>query len=69
MLVLSRKPNEKIVLTDRHTGQEVTVLVVSMKNGQVRLGIDAPDSIDIIRSELREKEEAAHERCLRLVSA
>lgn len=47
MLVLSRKKNESIRI-----GDEIIIKVISVKGGGVRLGIDAPIEINIIRSEL-----------------
>jgi carbon storage regulator len=47
MLVLSRKPGEKIVL-----GSDVTVTVVEIKGNQVRIGIEAPSEVRILRAEL-----------------
>ena len=47
MLVLSRRLNESILL-----GREIRVVVISVRNGQVRLGIEAPDRVGIIREEL-----------------
>ncbi len=47
MLVLSRKQGEKIIL-----GNGVTVTVVSIKGNCVRLGIDAPADVRILREEL-----------------
>lgn len=46
-LVLSRKPGEKITI-----GGNIVVEVVSFKGGKVRLGISAPDDVEIIRNEL-----------------
>jgi carbon storage regulator len=50
MLVLSRRPKEKIVFPDIQTEIEV----LGMKNGQVRLGIEAPPEILVIREEFTE---------------
>jgi carbon storage regulator len=47
MLVLSRKIGECI-----HIGSSVTVTVLSIQGRQVRLGIEAPTSVPIRRSEL-----------------
>jgi carbon storage regulator CsrA len=47
MLVLSRKPGEKI-----HVGSTITITVVHVRGNQVRLGIDAPDQVRILRAEL-----------------
>ncbi|QOP46318.1 carbon storage regulator CsrA [Sulfurimonas paralvinellae] len=50
MLVLARKLGESIVI-----GDNITVKVVAVENGVVKLGIDAPREISIIRSELIEE--------------
>lgn len=47
MLVLTRKSGEKICL-----GDDVVVTVVQVKGNRVRLGIEAPRSTHILRSEL-----------------
>jgi len=49
MLVLSRKPGEKI-----HIGTEITIMVASVEGNRVRIGIEAPDQVPIVRNELRE---------------
>ena len=47
MLVLSRKPGERIFI-----GNDVTITVVRIGPNTVRLGIDAPESLNIVREEL-----------------
>jgi len=47
MLVLARKLDESIVI-----GDNIIVKVVAIENGVVKLGIDAPRDISIIRDEL-----------------
>jgi carbon storage regulator len=47
MLVLSRKVGERIVVGDR-----ITITVVRMGQGNVRIGIDAPGDMAIVREEL-----------------
>ena len=47
MLVLSRKPGEKVVI-----GNGITVTVVSVLGNKVRLAFDAPDQVRILRAEL-----------------
>jgi carbon storage regulator len=47
MLVLTRKPGEKVVLDGN-----ITVTVVEVKGSQVRLAFDAPDHVRILRGEL-----------------
>ena len=47
MLVLSRKPGEQILV-----GEDVKITVVRIGPNTVRLGIEAPRGINIIRQEL-----------------
>lgn len=47
MLVLSRKQDEKILI-----GDNVTITIVRIGPNTVRLGIEAPASMNIVRSEL-----------------
>ena len=47
MLVLNRRTNEKIAIQGN-----VTLTVVSIEGGRVRLGIDAPEDVPIVRGEL-----------------
>lgn len=49
MLVITRKPGEKVLLPA--VDVEVTVVAV-LPNGRVRLGIKAPDKIRVLREEL-----------------
>src|SRR5260370_8286306 len=49
MLVLSRRLNEKVVFPDFHTA----VQVLSVKGGKVRLGIEAPPAVTVLREELQ----------------
>ena len=50
MLVLSRKTNESIVIDGN-----VTVSVLRVDNDNVRLGIDAPLEIPVLRKEIYEE--------------
>jgi carbon storage regulator len=47
MLVLTRKLMERIFI-----GDEICVTVVRLEGGQVRLGIDAPREVAVVRAEL-----------------
>jgi carbon storage regulator len=47
MLVLSRKPGEAI-----HIGSGITITVVEIKGSRVRVGIQAPDEVPVLRAEL-----------------
>lgn len=51
MLVLTRKPGETIMV-----GQNIRITVVRANDNSVRLGIDAPDDLKILRGELEELE-------------
>src|SRR4051812_34515007 len=52
MLVLSRRVNEKIVFP----GINASVQVVSAKSGVVRLGIEAPPEVTVLRAEVRDRQ-------------
>lgn len=47
MLVLSRKPGERILI-----GGNITVAIVRIGPNNVRLGIEAPREMNIVREEL-----------------
>lgn len=51
MLVLGRKPGQYVMI-----GEKVKVEVVKSKDGDLRLAIDAPKDISIIRGEIYEKQ-------------
>lgn len=47
MLVLTRKADQKIQI-----GQNITITVIEVKGRYVRLGIEAPREVRIVRSEI-----------------
>ena len=49
MLVLARKLDESIVI-----GDDIVLKILAIEKGVVKVGIDAPSNISIIRSELLE---------------
>ena len=49
MLVLTRRPGERLLVG------EATVTVLASSRGQVRLGVDAPAHVPILREELRRR--------------
>jgi carbon storage regulator len=53
MLVLSRKVGERIWI-----GPEISVTIVRIAGGAVRLGINAPPELAVVREELKIKMEA-----------
>ncbi|MEZ6124753.1 MAG: carbon storage regulator [Planctomycetaceae bacterium] len=65
MLVLSRKTGESIQIADN-----IFVTVSDVKGGRVRLSIEAPAEIRIVRQEVLERHQelqAADERCAECV--
>ena len=50
LLVLSRKQHQSLVI-----GDDIKITVLELKGNQVRLGIDAPDSIVVHREESHKK--------------
>lgn len=55
MLVLSRKKDQTIVFQTSDGNIELTI--VKIENNRVRVGINAPPNIPILRSELLQKED------------
>lgn len=51
MLVLSRKPTERILI-----GEDIVITVVRIGPNTVRLGIEAPRGMNVVREELVRKE-------------
>ena len=51
MLVLTRRQGQKIILDDN-----IVISVVSIRHDQVRIGVDAPKHVNIVRDELQHKE-------------
>ena len=47
MLVLSRRENERIVIDGR-----ITITVMTVRGNRVRVGIEAPKEVAVLRGEL-----------------
>lgn len=56
MLILQRKAGESLLI-----GEDIEVTVLSVEAGRVRLAIDAPKSVSILRSELKNAAEVNRE--------
>lgn len=50
MLVLSRKEHQRI-----RVGESIVVTVVRVSGDKVRLGIEAPESVRVLRDELQDE--------------
>ncbi|MBX5492393.1 MAG: carbon storage regulator CsrA [Chloroflexi bacterium] len=59
MLVLSRRPGESILI-----GDNIAIVVIDTDGGQVRLGVQAPRDVPVLRSELLAQVEAENRRAL-----
>lgn len=47
MLVLSRNVNERILV-----GDQVEIQICQIRNGRVKIGVTAPDTVKVLRAEL-----------------
>ncbi len=63
MLVLARKLDESIVI-----GDDIKIKVIAVEKGVVKLGIEAPSDISIVRSELLEDVKDANKAALKDVN-
>ncbi len=55
MLILTRRPTETLVI-----GDNVTITVLAIKGGRVRIGVNAPREIIVNREEILEKTRRGH---------
>lgn len=49
MLVLSRKPGQKLQI-----GENITITVLEVRGHVIRLGIEAPHDVRVLRAELQD---------------
>jgi carbon storage regulator len=47
MLVLTRRPGEKVIIRNN-----ITITVLEVTGNKIRVGIDAPEQVRILRAEL-----------------
>ena len=57
MLILTRKKNESIKINEN-----IEITILDMDGGSVKIGINAPRSVRILRSELTQKIQASNEQ-------
>lgn len=50
MLILTRKKNESIIINDN-----IEISIIGIEEGKVKIGINAPKDVKILRSEVLEK--------------
>ena len=50
MLVLSRKPGERIVI-----GEDIMITIVDVRGDRVRLGLQCPAHVPVHREEVRQR--------------
>ena len=55
MLILTRKKDESIIINGN-----IEIQIMSIEEGKVKIGIEAPKDIEIFRSEVFDKIEAAN---------
>ncbi len=56
MLIITRRPGEKIIL-----GEDISVQVMEIVGNQVRIGIQAPKSVPVYREEIWEAVKAENQ--------
>ncbi len=56
MLCLMRKPQQRIYI-----GDDITILVIEIGHGEVRLGIEAPKHITIERDDCKNRKKKCHD--------
>lgn len=56
MLIISRKVGESLLIDN-----EIEIFILDIKNDKIRIGIEAPKSVKILRKELFETEKSNRE--------
>ena len=54
MLILTRRVDESLLI-----GEDIEVLVLEVRGSQVRLGVQAPADVKVLRDELLDDDEVA----------
>jgi carbon storage regulator len=63
MLVISRKENERIKI-----GDNIEIVIVEISKNQVKIGIEAPKEVQILRSELIEEITSQNKKANKTIS-
>ena len=64
MLVVSRKPGERILI-----GDKIAITVVKVSSGGVRIGVEAPPEMAVMREELAREIEQAERDAIKAAAA
>lgn len=64
MLILTRKKDESIIIDGN-----IEIQIISIEEGKVKIGINAPKSIEVYRSEVVDKIKANNKEALETVDA
>lgn len=59
MLILTRKKDEGIVF-----GENIKLYILGIEEGKVKIGIDAPKNVVVLRSEVYERVESSNKEAL-----
>jgi carbon storage regulator len=64
MLVLSRKPNESIIV-----GDDIRIVVLEVRGQRIKLGIEAPSHVSIFRDDVKLDDERHYSHATDTVGA
>jgi carbon storage regulator len=64
MLVLTRKNGESIKI-----GDDIEISIISSKNDQVKIGIKAPQNVDVFRKEIFDQIQSENEQASKDISS
>lgn len=59
MLILSRKLEESIIINEN-----IEITIIGISEGKVKLGINAPKDVEILRSEVKKEVENENRRAM-----
>ena len=64
MLILSRKTNQKILI-----GDDIEITIIEVRGDQVKIGIKAPQEIQVFRQELYKEIQAENKSAATVLSS